>query len=81
MRSNPLVCVELDEIVDDTQWMSIIIFGSYKELPDSQESEEGCNFRPPDLALESLRFPWIFPETSAKNASGFWELFRLSWRL
>ena len=43
MRSNPLVCVELDEIVDDTQWMSIIIFGSYKELPDSQESEEGCN--------------------------------------
>ena len=43
MRSNPLVCVELDEIVNDTQWMSIIIFGSYKELPESQEDEEGCN--------------------------------------
>ena len=43
MRSNPLVCVELDEIVNDTEWMSIIIFGSYKELPESQEDEEGCN--------------------------------------
>jgi nitroimidazol reductase NimA-like FMN-containing flavoprotein (pyridoxamine 5'-phosphate oxidase superfamily) len=44
MRSNPQVCVELDEIVDDTQWMSIIIFGNYKELPDSQEGKEGGNW-------------------------------------
>ena len=43
MRSNPLVCVELDEIVNDTQWMSIVIFGSYKELLDSQEGEKGCD--------------------------------------
>ena len=43
MRSNPLVCVELDEIVNDTQWMSIIVFGSYEELPYTQEDEEGCN--------------------------------------
>ena len=43
MRSNPRVCVELDEFVDDTRWMSIIIFGSYEELPDTQEDEGRFN--------------------------------------
>lgn len=43
MRSNPLVCVEVDEIVDDTHWLSIILFGSYEELSDTQDrhSEHG----------------------------------------
>jgi nitroimidazol reductase NimA-like FMN-containing flavoprotein (pyridoxamine 5'-phosphate oxidase superfamily) len=39
MRCNPLVCVELDQVVDDEQWMSIIILGRYEELPDTPEEE------------------------------------------
>ena len=33
MRSNPLVCVELDDVVDSDQWMSGF-FGRYEELPE-----------------------------------------------
>ena len=39
MRSNPLVCVEVDEIVTDSQWMSIIVLGRYEELPETEEEE------------------------------------------
>jgi nitroimidazol reductase NimA-like FMN-containing flavoprotein (pyridoxamine 5'-phosphate oxidase superfamily) len=40
MRANPHVCVELDEVDDAEQWMSIILFGRYEELPDAPEWEE-----------------------------------------
>ena len=37
MRVNPLVCVEADEMVSSRQWTSVIVFGSYEELPDKPE--------------------------------------------
>jgi nitroimidazol reductase NimA-like FMN-containing flavoprotein (pyridoxamine 5'-phosphate oxidase superfamily) len=43
MRSNPPVCVELDEVEDYDQWMSILVFGWYEELqapPASHESDQ-----------------------------------------
>lgn len=39
MRANPLVCLEVDEIISENQWMSIIVFGQYEELPDKPEYE------------------------------------------
>ncbi len=39
MRSNPLVCVQLDEMTNYEQWMSIVIFGRYEELPPSPGEE------------------------------------------
>jgi nitroimidazol reductase NimA-like FMN-containing flavoprotein (pyridoxamine 5'-phosphate oxidase superfamily) len=39
MRANPLVCVEVDEIAADDQWVSVIVFGRYEELPESCASE------------------------------------------
>jgi nitroimidazol reductase NimA-like FMN-containing flavoprotein (pyridoxamine 5'-phosphate oxidase superfamily) len=39
MRANPLVCVELDQVADRDQWMSIVILGRYEELPDRPEEE------------------------------------------
>jgi uncharacterized protein len=35
MRANPLVCVEMDEVVTPEEWVSIIISGRYEELPDA----------------------------------------------
>jgi nitroimidazol reductase NimA-like FMN-containing flavoprotein (pyridoxamine 5'-phosphate oxidase superfamily) len=35
MRANPLVSVEIDDIKSEDQWTSIVVFGSYKELPDT----------------------------------------------
>jgi nitroimidazol reductase NimA-like FMN-containing flavoprotein (pyridoxamine 5'-phosphate oxidase superfamily) len=40
MRSNPLVCVELDDVNNSDQWTSILIFGRYEELPDTPEGEQ-----------------------------------------
>jgi nitroimidazol reductase NimA-like FMN-containing flavoprotein (pyridoxamine 5'-phosphate oxidase superfamily) len=37
MRANPLVCVEADEIVSPQEWVSVIVFGRYEELPDTPE--------------------------------------------
>ena len=34
MRTNPLVCVECDKITSYDQWVSVIGFGVYEELPD-----------------------------------------------
>jgi uncharacterized protein len=31
MRSNPLVCVEIDEIENSDQWTSIVVLGSYED--------------------------------------------------
>ena len=35
MRANPLVCVEADEVMSSQNWMSVIVFGRYEELPDT----------------------------------------------
>jgi nitroimidazol reductase NimA-like FMN-containing flavoprotein (pyridoxamine 5'-phosphate oxidase superfamily) len=40
MRSNPLVCVELDEVEDPEQWMSILVFGRYEELEEPPAKRE-----------------------------------------
>jgi nitroimidazol reductase NimA-like FMN-containing flavoprotein (pyridoxamine 5'-phosphate oxidase superfamily) len=37
MRANPLVCLEADEVVNPQEWVSVIIFGRYEELPDTPE--------------------------------------------
>jgi len=37
MRSNPLVCVEVDDIKNQFEWTSLVIFGRFEELPDAPE--------------------------------------------
>ena len=39
MRSNPLVCFEVDEVKNHNRWSSVIVFGRYEELPDTPECE------------------------------------------
>src|SRR5277367_3412532 len=39
MRANPLVCVEVDEIVAYDQWVSVIVSGRYEELPATPGSD------------------------------------------
>jgi nitroimidazol reductase NimA-like FMN-containing flavoprotein (pyridoxamine 5'-phosphate oxidase superfamily) len=40
LRSNPFVCFEIDEMTGHNEWMSIICFGRYEELPDKAEYEK-----------------------------------------
>lgn len=37
MRANPLVCVEIDDVTSPEDWMSVLVFGRYEELPDLPE--------------------------------------------
>lgn len=38
MRANPLVCLEVDDVVMDSQeWTSVIVSGCFQELPDFPE--------------------------------------------
>ena len=37
MRANPSVCVEVDEVVSPQQWISVIVFGQFEEMPDVPE--------------------------------------------
>lgn len=37
MRSNPLICLELDEWQSNDHWMSIVVSGRYEELLDTPE--------------------------------------------
>lgn len=44
MRANPLVCVEVDEEVNLEDWVSVIIFGRYEELPDNAQWKNERDF-------------------------------------
>jgi nitroimidazol reductase NimA-like FMN-containing flavoprotein (pyridoxamine 5'-phosphate oxidase superfamily) len=35
MRSNPQVCLEIDERTSHYHWMSVVVLGRYEELPDT----------------------------------------------
>jgi len=38
MRTNPLVCLECEEVSTDRVWASLIVFGRYEELPHIPEN-------------------------------------------
>jgi hypothetical protein len=40
MRSNPLVCIEADEVRSHVEWASVVVHGRYEELPDELEYSE-----------------------------------------
>lgn len=40
MRANPKVCLEVDEIANQSQWMSVVASGRYQELPEPQFTAE-----------------------------------------
>jgi nitroimidazol reductase NimA-like FMN-containing flavoprotein (pyridoxamine 5'-phosphate oxidase superfamily) len=45
MRANPKVCVQVDEIQGEAQWVSIVINGRYQELPEIQYAAERAHAR------------------------------------
>jgi uncharacterized protein len=37
MRNNPQICLQVDEVKDDYNWQSVIVFGYYEEITEPQE--------------------------------------------
>lgn len=54
MRANPKVCVEIDEIAIDFQWLSVIVNGRYQELPEPEYANERSRAR----KLLETRYRW-----------------------
>ena len=54
MRANPKVCIEIDEITKESQWVSVIANGRYQELPEPQYAAERAHAR----ELLGKRFQW-----------------------
>jgi uncharacterized protein len=54
MRANPKVCVQTDEIQNQSEWLSVIVYGDYEELPEPQYTAE----RKHAISLLSGRFHW-----------------------
>jgi len=55
MRANPFVCLEVDELASDEQWMSVVVFGRYEELPDRPQYKR---VREDALMLLQKRSTW-----------------------
>jgi len=55
MRANPQVCIEVDEVNSPDEWMSLVIFGEYEELPDEPDFKHA---REQALTLLQRRSPW-----------------------
>lgn len=43
MRSNPRVCVQVDEIKNEFDWKSLLAFGTYEEITDAAERSRTIN--------------------------------------
>jgi uncharacterized protein len=54
MRANPKVCLQADEITNQSQWRSVIASGRYQELPEPQYAAERQHAR----TLLEERFRW-----------------------
>ena len=39
MRGNPRVCVEVDQVVDQANWTTVVAFGRYIEITNSRQDE------------------------------------------
>jgi len=40
MRNNPKVCIEVEEIKNESQWVTLVATGHYQELAEPQYAEE-----------------------------------------
>jgi nitroimidazol reductase NimA-like FMN-containing flavoprotein (pyridoxamine 5'-phosphate oxidase superfamily) len=66
MRENPKVCVEVDEVIDQFTWTSVLAFGRFEEIRDTSEDE---HLRRKATDLFHRRSDWWLPALG-KLASG-----------
>ena len=66
MRENPKVCVEVDEVIDQLNWTSVLALGRYEEIRDARHDED---LRRQANDLFQHRSAWWFPALG-KLASG-----------
>ena len=66
MRSNPTVCVEIDDVADQGQWTTVLVFGRYEEVKESAEDDVT---RRRALHLFNQRPQWWLPGIAKREGS------------
>jgi len=64
MRSNPRVCLEVEDISDKDHWQTVVVSGKYEELgdtPEAAEARERCH------QLFRQRTEWWFPAIAQRQ--------------
>jgi uncharacterized protein len=67
MRTNPKVCVEIDEISNHFQWTSVVLRGRYRELPDLPPFAEERDHARKLLATRSLWWQTAYASHQLKS--------------
>ena len=70
MRHNPKVCLAIDDIAGETQWISVIALGRYQELSGPQFSAERARAR----TLLERRPSWWQPAFAQRELQADTEL-------
>ena len=78
MRINPRVCVEVDEVAEFDQWVSVVALGRYEELADRPEEEEARPPRRPMLSTDEVPDDLNQPSEKLK-AFGFLQRHAMWW--
>ena len=68
MRTNPKVCVEIDEITNHFQWTSVVLYGRYRELPDLPQYAEERDHARKLLETRSLWWQTAFTSRRLKSS-------------
>jgi len=71
MRTNPKVCVEVDDIKDHFRWTSVVLYGRYRELPDVPKHAEERDHARKLLEKRSLWWQTAFSSRRMKSGDDF----------
>jgi nitroimidazol reductase NimA-like FMN-containing flavoprotein (pyridoxamine 5'-phosphate oxidase superfamily) len=63
MRQNPKICVQIDEIKNEEIWTSIVVNGTFQELPEPQFTRERAHAR----KLLEKRVRWWEPALAERQ--------------
>jgi nitroimidazol reductase NimA-like FMN-containing flavoprotein (pyridoxamine 5'-phosphate oxidase superfamily) len=69
MRSNPLVCVEVDEVLSHFRWSSVVVLGQYEELPDTPAYREARLQAQSRLEKKALWWQTAFAASQVRGES------------
>jgi len=81
MRKNPNVCFQIDEMENMANWKSVVTWGTYEELVNEKERNEGLekliSRMLPEISSETVKLSpqWPFPTNDFSKIRGI--IFRI----
>jgi nitroimidazol reductase NimA-like FMN-containing flavoprotein (pyridoxamine 5'-phosphate oxidase superfamily) len=81
MRKNPKVCFQIDEMENMANWKSVVTWGTYEELKNEEERNEGLekliSRMLPEISSETVKLSpqWPFPTNDFTKIRGI--IFRI----